>query len=303
MNDNEPRYQYYKAPRWIIAILFVSLLLNAATYSRISDLKQEIRNIEGNINGLTHSISSSVSNNIYQINEALRREASIVTEFKYDFAEYKDKRINLLLNVKPKEYTAGDKLYFSYKIGDESPILIEAQSVDNVNFKSKINISIMDNVDLDLIIDNGVSRKVEKLESIYRPVEKYTTRLSAYPLGGSMAYDKTKSALVITYGFELNDIGSYNDEYKLSDAKISIVVNDKEIATEPMPKIDSSRYNIQLKDYGISCKTGDTIAIYITVKDNKGLNYSVLAEAWKIGDNGIIEQSDKMMQMGIVEIK
>jgi hypothetical protein len=161
----------------------------------------------------------------------------------------------------------------------------------------------MDNVDLDFIIDNGVSRKVEKLESIYRPLEKFTTRLSAYPLGGSMAYDKTKSALVITYGFELNDMGSDNNEYKLSDVKLSIVVNDKEIATEPMPNIDSNRYNIQLKDYGIPCKTGDAITVYITAKDNKGFNYSALVEAWKIGENGHLEQSDKVMQMGIVEIK
>jgi hypothetical protein len=98
-------------------------------------------------------------------------------------------------------------------------------------------------------------------------------------------------------------MGSDNNEYKLSDVKLSIVVNDKEIATEPMPNIDSNRYNIQLKDYGIPCKTGDAITVYITAKDNKGFNYSALVEAWKIGENGHLEQSDKVMQMGIVEIK
>jgi hypothetical protein len=252
---------------------------------------------------ISGSIDGSVSSNMHQINEMLKKESSLITEFKYEFGEYKDKRIDLLLNVKPKIYTAGEKLYFSYKIGNESPTLIEAQSVDNINFESKINMSILDNMDIDLVIDNGASRKTEKLESIYRPAEKFTARLSAHPLGGSMAYNKIKSALVISYGFELFDEGSDMNEYILSDVKLSILVNEKEIATEPIPNIDTNRYSIQLKNYEIPCKTGDLVDIYITTRDNKGFDYSSLTESWKIGGNGSVEQGDKMMEMGRFEIR
>ncbi|MBB6215382.1 hypothetical protein HNQ80_001471 [Anaerosolibacter carboniphilus] len=303
MNENDARDQGYKLPRWVIAILIISLSLNVATYFRVDSLKQEIRNTQNDISTLSGSINGSVSSSMSQINEMLKKESSLITEFKYEFGEYKDKRIDLLLNVKPKVYTAGDKLYFSYKTDNERPALIEAQSLDNINFESKINVSILDNIDIDLIIDNGASRKTEKLESIYRPAEKFTARLSANPLGGSMTYNKEKSALMISYGFELFDAGTDMNEYILSDVKLSIVVNDKKIATEPIPNVGEHYYSIQLKDYRIPCKIGDQVDIYITARDNKGFDYSSLVESWKLEENGAIGQGDKMMEMGRVEIR
>lgn len=304
VDNNGMNNQYYRLPRWIVLILVISLFINVITYSRVGTLKQEIRDMQNNINNLNNSISSSVSNNVYRINEALKRDASIITEFKYEFGEYKDKKIDLLLNVKPKVYAKGDKLYFSYKLGNEKPALIEAQSTDNINFEAKINISIMDNIDLDLIIDSGVNRKTEKLESIYRPIDKYTNRVSAYPQGGSMTYDKAKSALVISYyAFELFDVEGETGKYTLEDVKLSIALNDREIDSMAISKVENSRYRIELKDYKIACKNGDTIDAYITAKDNNGLTYSVLVESWKLGENGYLGTSNKSDKMMIVEIK
>jgi hypothetical protein len=303
MNENETRNQYYKFPRWVIVILVASLLLNLVTYYRVGSLKKEIWNIQNNVGMLSSSMNNTVSNNIYQINEALKREASIVTEFKYEFGQYKDKRIDLLLNVKPKTYTEGDKLYFSYMIGNEKPTLIEAQSVDKINFEAKINVPILDNINIDLVFDSGTKRMTEKLESIYSPAEKFTARLNAHSLGGSLTYDKAKTALMISFGFQLFDMGGDIIDYMLRDVELSILVNDRNIDTKPIPKSDNSNYFIELSNYEIPCKTGDIVDVYITAKDNKGFEYTTLAESWKIVQNGSIDQGHKMEEMGQVQIR
>jgi hypothetical protein len=303
MNENEERNQYYKFPWWIIVILIGSLLLNVVTYYRVGSLEAEIWNIRNNVDIINSTMRNTISSNIYQINEAMKREASIVTEFKYELGEYKDKRIDLLLNVKPKTYTEGDRLYFSYKIGNEKPTLIEAQSIDNINFEAKINMPVLDNIDLDLVIDSGTKRNTEKLESIYKPAERFTSRLSAHSLGGSLTYDKTKKALMISYGFELVDMGGDIVDYLLKDVELSILVNGRNIDTEPILKSDNINYTIQLINYELPCNIGDVVDIYITAKDSKGFEYVTLAESWKLGQDGSIEQGHKMEEMGQVQIR
>lgn len=304
MDENNIKNKSFKFTKTVVVVVFISLMLNITMYFKLSSMNQMILNLRNNINSINNSISSTMHNNISQINEMLRKESSIVTEFKYDFINYKDKKVDVLLNVKPKVYNNGEKLYFSYKIGDNSPKLIEAISTDGLNFESKVNMSIFDSMNVDLIIDDGNSKKNEKLNTVYSPAEKFTARLNAHGLGGSISYNKEKNVVVTNYEFELHGSVNIND-YVLKDVNLEITVNDKIIDNISIPKdknIHENSYYIKLKNYEVPCNKGETLKFYITAKDNKGFNYKCLVEAWQLGEDGYSNHYDFDMDLGVMKI-
>ena len=146
-------------PKWIAIVLIISLLLNIKIGLDIVSMKNEISNLRSNINSINSSISNSVSSRIYQIEQGLKKENSLVNEFKYEFIELKDKRADFLLTVKPKVYNKGENLFFLLKTGKEGSELIPAETTDNINFTAKINISVFDAADIDLVIEDGDTKK------------------------------------------------------------------------------------------------------------------------------------------------
>lgn len=305
MDENNIENKSLKFSKVVVVVIFISLMLNVFMYFKLSSMNQMILNLRNNINNINNSITRTMNNNISQINEMLKKESSIVTEFKYDFSNYKDKKIDVLLNVKPKVYSTGEKLYFSYKIGNNSPKLIEAISTDGLNFNAKVNMSIFDSMNIDLIIDDGNSKKTEKLNTVYSPAGKFTAQLNAHGLGGSISYNKEKSMVVITNEFELIDGGVNINDYILSDINLEITVNDKIIDTLSIPKdknIHRDRYYIQLENYEIPCNKGEALKFYITAKDNNGFNYKCLVEVWKIGEDGYLNDYDFDIDRGVMRI-
>ncbi len=311
MDNNETGNQSMKFPRWAAIVLCASLILNVVMYNNFKSMKQDISNLQNNIGSLSNSVNSTISSNISQISDMLKRESSLVAEFTYEFVDYKDKRVDFLLKLKPKTYSKGQKLYFSCKTGDDSAKLIEAKSIDNVNFTAKVNMSIFDNMDIDLVIDEGTTKSTEKLDSIYSPAEKFTAQLNANSLGGSMSYDRDKSVLETTYQFELVDYKADMKEYTLGDVKLVVEVGGKTIGTMPILRADDEgvqgeRYYIELKGYEIPCKTGDVVKVYIKASDNKGFNYKALVLGGILGEDGSFDSSpvdkDMGMDIGRVEV-
>ena len=299
-----------KFSKWVIILLILSLVLNIKTGFDMAYMKKEMRSLRNNINSIDSSIGNAVSSRLYPIEQALKKEASFVNEFKYEFIEYKDKKVDFLLTVKPKVYNKGEKLFFLLKIGEKDPELIPAETTDDINYTAKVNLSVFDGADIDLVIEDGNTKKTEKLDHIYPSVEKFTVGINAEPIGGTMRYIKGDSTLVLTYDFGLfyGPIDSPSPYYKgtvaLENINIDVEVNGIVIDTMPMPKDRKGRYQyyIQLKDYKIPCKANDVIAIYATAKDSNGFSYKCNLEAWTIKENGELHPAPDLFEYGKVDI-
>lgn len=293
-------------PNWIIVVICVSLIMNLVLFSKLNSIKQEINNLQSSVYDINSNVNRTLSNNINRINEILNKESSLITEFRYDFGELKDKRIDVLLNLKIKEYTKGEKVYFSCKIGKGNTELIEAKSTDDINYEAKVNISIFEYMDIDLIIDDGKTKKTQKLQHIYRPVDKIALNLIAESVGGNISYNKKKNALVINYEFELiNDEVKVRDN-KLTDVRLKITVNDKIVDTIPLSKnsrYEGRIYNINLNKYEVPCKIGDKVKFHIIAVDDKGFKYEAIVEGFKINENGSLEDDPSFEKYGKMEIK
>lgn len=178
-----------KLPKWIIAVLIVSLLLNIKAALDIGSMKNEIRNLNSNLNSLNHSIIDTVSNTINDIERTLEKEASIVNDFEYENIGIKDKKADYILSVSPKVYNEGEKLYFLIKANNNSPQLIPAETEDNINFKATTSISIFNKAYVDLVIEGENIKKTEKLDTIPSIADKYAARINVRCLAGSIKYN------------------------------------------------------------------------------------------------------------------
>ena len=139
-----------KLPRWAAIVLVMSLLLNIKTTLDISSMKSEIRNLRSNVNSINSSINNTMSSGISSIERILKKEASIVNEFKYEIIGIKDKKADYML-CKTKIYNEGEDL-FSHKRG-KTVLSLFQRDEDNISFIASTSISILDGANIDLVME------------------------------------------------------------------------------------------------------------------------------------------------------
>lgn len=288
MACNERRRKVLKISKWIIVILIVFLAVNIKTSIDIVSMKNEISNLKNSVNSMSSSTGGAVSSSIYQIEQALKKENSLVNEFKYEFVELKDKESHFLLTLKPRVYNKGEEVFFLLKTGSKDPELIPAETSDNLVFTANINVSVFDSSEIDLVVVTGDTNKTEKLDRISSTVEKFAADIQAQPIGGVIRTLKGEGVLFINYDYGLYYSFPYNGEtISLKDINLNIELNGKVVDTMPIPEDSKGRYQhyIKLEGYKIHCKPGDSILIYATAKDNNSFNYKCYLESYVITEN------------------
>lgn len=300
--------------KFLPVLLGILLIISSFSLKKINNMQEKIVILDNTIQRLQSNIDQSINGGINQMMEIQRKDNSIISNFDYSFGKLKDKRIDLILSVKPKTINKDDKFFFSYEIfsdedKDNKPSLIEAISEDGINFESKINISIFDTVNLDFIIDDGVSKKTETLDPIYEPLDKYGAQIRLEPYGNSIRYDNKK--MIISTSYRLSNYIYHDDYYNntnvvLETPKLSLYKNDKfmedfnfveYIEDNNIQHIDEdNRYSIDLKNYNLDVEPGDIILLQVTTKDGQGFKYTINVDGWKIIDEKSHESLDWGME-------
>ena len=86
-----------KNHKWMIMILVLSLAFNIKTSIDIASMKNQITNLSNSIHWMEDSFNNNVSNSIWRMEEAIKKETSLVSEFKLDFIELNNKMASTLL--------------------------------------------------------------------------------------------------------------------------------------------------------------------------------------------------------------
>lgn len=302
--------------KFLPILLIILIIINIFSLQKINNMQNKIITLDNTVQRIQSNIHQSINSGIHEMAEIQKKDNSIISSFDYSFGKLKDKRIDLILSVKPKTINKDDKFFFSYKtfLGegedeDNKPSLIEAISEDGINFKSKINISIFDTVNLDFIIDDGVSKKTETLDPIYEPLDKYGAQIRLEPYGNSIRYDNKK--MIISTSYRLSNYIYHDDYYNntnvvLETPKLSLYKNDKlmedfnfveYIEDNNIQHIDEdNRYRIDLKNYNLDVEPGDIILLQVTTKDDQGFKYTINVDGWKVIDEKSHESLDWGME-------
>ena len=272
--------------------MVISLVINIKTGLDMISMKNEFTRLKNSVYSMNSTVSGGISGSIYQIEQALKKENSLVSEFQYDFVEMKDKRVTFSLKLKPRIYNKGEDIFFMLKEGNNEPILIPAETTDEINYTANIDVSVFDSLEIDLVVESGDTKRTEMLESISPSVEKYVADIQASPIGGSYRYLKGEESLFITnyeYGL-FYDFPYHGKALTLKDVTLNIELNGKVIDKFSMQEDRKGRYQhyLKLEGYKIPFKVGDNVYFYVTARDDNGFNYKAGLESWTMTSEGNI---------------
>lgn len=286
-----------KNHKWMAMILVLSLAFNIKASIDIASMKNQITNLSNSIHWMEDSFNNNVSNSIWRMEEAIKKETSLVSEFKLDFIELNNKMASFFITLKPRIINKDDKVYFLLKTDKEDAKLIVAETEDSIIYTAMVDISVFESADIDLVIESADTKKTEKLDYLYPAIEKFTADIAAHPVGGNMKYIKDKEYLFINYDYGMTYHLPYYEAIGLKDVNLNIEVNNKVVDRIAVPKEQKGNYQyyISLKEYKIPCKIGDDIYFYITAEDNNGFNYKASMEAWTIGEYGEVNYNPDLI--------
>lgn len=272
-----------KTNKFIIPLLIVSIGINVFVSSKISNMKNDLRNLQSQVSGIEGNLNSSINNISYSVSEALRKEASIINDFQFKYGDFKDGMVDLNLNVKPKEISADRKYYFSYTCGDNQPQIVPATKDEGNNYYASVKVPIKDDIKVDFIIEHKDTKTVETLNHIYnfeeRLLKAYNVRREhgSTSFGNNILSLKNSSYELSHYPYEYDEKESREKESKsIKNASLYLTVNDKIIDSFPMKKDKDpfpshmNIYKFTFEDYSIDLKDKDIFQLYIIAEHEDG---------------------------------
>lgn len=280
-----------------LVILGGLLISNMLMYYKVSDMKYEIQNLRNQVIGVERSIDSSISNISSSVSYALEKEASLINDFKFVYGDIKNGEVDLQLRVSPKEISQQKEYFFSYSMDGEGRI-VDANISGETAMIADIEVPINSHIEVDFIVKDGETRKVETLEHIYpleerlvEPfrVERSSSGISYYPSNTTVKLDDISYNL--TYSpYEYKE-GNYRDK-SLNNIKLYISVNDDIIDTFTMEKSDEDFpprldiYTYSFDQYALKLSNGDNLEIYALVDHEDGYKVRITLDKFSLDEDG-----------------
>lgn len=283
-----------KIDRLIIFPLVGLLCVNVLMYSKIRNLEDRIDKLFNRLDQTRSSLSSSIDGISYNISREMQKDSSMINKFSFEYGNIKNKTVDMVLSISPKSIYAGDRLYFAYKYGEAPNKLVEAQSNDGVNYNAVIVVPIGYEVELDFVVDDGTTKKVEKLDSIPSIEKKLLSSFMVGEIGGFI-YNYPSKGLSFknaTYSFD-HHLNSNDETSSLTDVTLILEHNGDIVKTYPMI-IDTAKshdffdsYSVTINDFSLKLEIDDIFEVYITAKDKRGFNIKAPIEKFIVDKNGI----------------
>lgn len=268
-----------KINKFLIPALIVLLCMNFYFFISMKNMENKLDRLFDSLDDTRRSLSNYIEDISYNISKEMEKGASIVNDFSYKYESFKDGNVEIVLSVSPKSISPDDNIYFSYKTGDSPVKLAEGKSNDGVNYNSTINVSIKDDVKIDLVIEQDNTKKIEKLENIRAIEEKLSGSFYAMESSPFQYKNQSKQIYLKNSIYSLTQyLNNKNEANSLNEVKLIIENNGKIVKTYPMELnlMESDEYcdvySIDIDEFTLDVDLEDVFKIYITAKDKRGFN-------------------------------
>lgn len=241
-----------------------------------------ITRLESRIDGLyskLESLNSNINTSIYEINETLIKEASMVDSFDYLYIAELDGSIKLLSKIQLKEVFPDDKFYVSF-IPDSGEAGIVPLVDDGVFLTGNIGVDPLSGGNINIIVESKDSKKVEKIQ--YLPSYKEVLRDSVI----NKAYsDQTLGFNNMDLTYSINPSIQYNKNnftnLSLDKANLIISINDEVVEDHSMKRFSdefTDEFYLDEVKFSKTLEDGDEFKAYILAKNAKGYGFKLLLE-------------------------
>jgi hypothetical protein len=289
MEENKSLDLNKKVKRWIILGFVVLILFNIYSLIRINTLQEHIQN---DIYNLDRQMNTSMSSINTTVEETLKKQGSILSEFRYKEEGFNadKKEINLTFYGSPKVYKEGLKFYFTYTSNGETKS-VQGDLGSNKEYSAKVAIPLSNEIKFGVMLDYGDEVKKEMWDGNYMEIAKH--QLQLVPIGFQGETKKLEDNQVEFKGkITTNIYPSAIEGNYVTEPFCNIVINDnmvEKLKLEKNPKVPSE-YSVNLnKTYKLN--EGDRLQIFVEVYDLYGFNYKYCART-TINENGKIVDLD-----------
>ncbi len=271
-------------------------LMNFSLSLQVSRLNDRMDNLFNEIHYMNDRVESSISGISYSVSEALEKESSLINYFKFEYGPINNGKATLKLVASPKEISDESEYFFSYFLdGDER--LVEAKIDELSEIVASIEVPIRENLDINFIVKDGDSRKIENLDYIYSLEEKLVGPFEFENSGAGFTYLNQSTTVEldgVSYSL-IYDQYEYEENYEkqpLEDVNLYIEVNGSVVDKFPMERQDNRMHDIMsfyvctLEKYSLKLEPGDDLKIYALAKHSDGYTVKIIANSLSVDANG-----------------
>lgn len=271
-------------------IIAVSLAVAVVCLFQIYELKNEVRYLQGNINGYMSNIQNDINNITYNIQRTIEREANLLSDSGWEANNWEnvnitENKVTVECYVVPKEYSLENTKAYIYCNDTAFPMTLE-----NGRFVTDVTMPIFTDSYIEKVQfeENGTIR-TEKLDWWFTPKTDILPIFYANAGGYSIHY-KDDFALLKYNGYVDLHVEHNGKGYERT-AEFIVLVDGKEEWRKTIDLVSpvhsnkyADMYDIEIsKDFEV--KYGSTVETRVELKDSYGLTHSCPLENLTINNN------------------
>lgn len=283
-----------KKPDWKAVVILCMAVLLVVCYGKISTLSSQNQHLRNDIAAhaneldILHDEISSIFNNV---DEQLKKEASLITGMDYSLGELSDDKRSTALNVSLVPKVVSDDMQVSVTVDGNT-----AELTRNGNFyEGAVDVGLF--VDYDkwplLTIETTDGIKTEYLEGV--DISYMFSRFlpSVYAdMSGSGTHTKDKLSVDLRFSIDCKPAYS-NSAVTFTSFTLIEEVNGEEIGrediTDEVMNLDGNYKRHYTKSFKVS--VGDELKVYVVAEDSLGYIHKTLAHHWFENDDGAVAET------------
>lgn len=293
MEENKSLDRDKKVKRRVIIGFILLILLNVWSLLKITYLQRNIENMRSDIDGLYSGMNTSIDSISATVEETLKKQDSILSDFSYSVEglDIKNKTISINLKGAPKVHKDGLKFYFNYDCNDGDIKSVEGKLDKDLSYSAKIIVPIKSAVKFGFTLDYGEEVKKETWYQQYMDQGEYQLQVMPQDFIGEFEVDKDEvifdgpiRAIIYQSSMGNNDVEKALCKIRLNEEVIDEIKLDKDNEVSN----GYSNYTGTLKG-NYKLKNGDLLDILVEVQDTYGFTYKYYPMT-VINNNGILNK-------------
>lgn len=263
-------------------IVFGLVFLLVIFTLRITELEIKLRDTENSIVNLRVEEEAKMNNYYLQLEERLKKEASLIESFDYSFGSpnMEDYTIPMTVTIYPKEISkeASNKLLVSEK---EAPL-----EIDGTMLKGTVMVDIFKELNSKLIIEDNSKKKIEKLsinESLVPMVFPFINAKCQWKEGAFYTKDPQEAkGEYCKEGSLMGTIEVAESGNRIEDSKFVIEIDGKIVSEKKLDTFNGLWLDINEKH---TVAANQTVNMLIVGVDSYGFTHKYILDRLQLNDN------------------
>ncbi|MEG1869569.1 MAG: hypothetical protein RR205_01835 [Oscillospiraceae bacterium] len=276
----------------LIIILFILNLFLLIKINHIQNsTEKELAQIHYELTTLREETSKEISKNVWELEDIINKQASLISDFNYHIQPQADGKIKLMLSAKLKSLGQNQTTSFTVTADNGAQQRIRTTLSDNI-LTSQVVLPLCESLTVGLIVSDQYSAKTETITNLTNIPQGLTAHLSITPSISMEQSGNEVSARVSGEVFLINEKAA-EETRKLNTYWVDIMYNGNILHSIPFQNVSVAStpdtqqlYSAKIMPYPVPIDTAGTLSLIAHATDMEGFEYSCIFEQYSISAGG-----------------